>query len=265
MQVSWLAPVSFLVIVSAYTGANPRPQEPVTALPLAQQSEKALSGSLGIQDVTLSGTGVRTSGPDSETGNFTLQASSGGLSRFDFTAAGGTRSEGFNVSSGGTPQGFWTGTDSVSHPMAFHNTLAGAVWFFPALSILSTASSAPALVSYVGAETKLGISVQHIRIAAQNATVTASEYAMLQQFSSTDFYLDSSTLLPVAMVYRMHPDNDQNTDIIVEVDYSDYQTVRGVFVPFHIQKFLNGGLCWDLTVNSAAINTGLASSVFASN
>jgi hypothetical protein len=266
MRTRWLIPIYFCVASSVFATARQQSQALSTnGLALAQKAQAALSGSFGISDVTLSGTGTRTVGPDSETGNFTLEASGTSLSRFDFLTGGGTLSEVFNLSASGASSGFWIGTDGANHSMALHNTLAGAVWFFPPLSVLSQSAGPNALVSYVGEEAKLGVSVQHIRIAAQNSSLTASENSMLQQFSVTDFYLDPSTFLPVAMVYATHPDSDQNTDIIVEVDFSDYRAVRGVLIPFHIRKYFNASLCWDLTVTSASMNTGLASSMFSVN
>jgi hypothetical protein len=67
------------------------------------------------------------------------------------------------------------------------------------------------------------------------------------------------------MVYQIHPDNDQNKDIAVDVEYSDYRSVQGAIIPYRIRKYINGSLCWDLTVNSTAMNTGLAGTVFSAN
>ena len=78
-------------------------------------------------------------------------------------------------------------------------------------------------------------------------------------------YLDSSSLLPVALSFNTHPDNNALLNIRVEVDLSNYQVVKGVQIPFRIQKFLNGSLFLDLTIQSASVNTGLTVAIFSAN
>ena len=87
----------------------------------------------------------------------------------------------------------------------------------------------------------------------------------LVTLSSTDVYLDSSSLLPVAFAFNTHPDNNSLLNIPVEIDFSNYQAVNGAQIPFHIQKFLNGSLFLDMTIQSAAVNSGLTTSTFSSN
>jgi hypothetical protein len=74
--------------------------------------------------------------------------------------------------------------------------------------------------------------------------------------------LDSSSLLPVAMTFNTHADDDAFTNIALEIDFSMYQRVNGVQVPFHIQKLISGGLAVDITVQTVALNSGLSDSLF---
>jgi hypothetical protein len=243
-------------------------QQPVAtntqAVALASSALAALNGTTQVSDVTLTGTGTRTVGADVESGNFTLKALGDYQSRLDFVESAGTLSEVFNLSSN-TPQGFWLGTDGTQHPVASHNCLAGEVWFFPSLSVLAQASSTNYTALYVGLETKNGVSVQHIQIVPQSSAVSAVSNQMLAQIATTDVYLDSSSYLPVAIAFSTHPDDNANLNIPVEIDFSNYQNVQGVSIPFHVQKLMNGSLLLDLTVQSAQVNTGLTSAVFSSN
>src|SRR6266699_1727145 len=53
--------------------------------------------------------------------------------------------------------------------------------------------------------------------------------------------------------------NDQLVEHIpVEIHFSDYRSVNGVQVPFHVEKFLNNSLVLDFQAQSAAINSGLS-------
>jgi hypothetical protein len=73
------------------------------------------------------------------------------------------------------------------------------------------------------------------------------------------------TFLPASITFNAHPDNDSASNLLVEIDFSNYQSVNGFSVPMHIQKYLQGTLLIDLTVETAAFNTGIPLSEFAIN
>jgi hypothetical protein len=85
----------------------------------------------------------------------------------------------------------------------------------------------------------------------------------MQHLTQMDLYLDPTSLLPVALSFMTHPDNSELLDIPVQVQFSNYQSIGGVQIPFHVQKFLNGSLSLDVQVQSAVLNSGLSSSAFA--
>lgn len=254
--------LAFAVMFLVVPGALPQSSsQPATSNPqavsLANQALAALVGARQVSDVTLTGTATRTAGTDVETGNITLKALGYGDARLDLSSSGGTRSEVRNVSNG--PGGFWIGLDGASHALAAHNCMTDAAWFFPALSILSQLSNANLVASYVGPETRAGGNVYHIQLSIQPPGDTTG---MPQRLSAEDVYLSAPTFLPVAVVFNTHPDDDALTNIAVEVDFSNYQNVNGVQIPFRIQKYLNGSLFLDTTVQSAAVNSGLTDSEF---
>jgi hypothetical protein len=231
------------------------------AVALATQSYSALVGTTQINDATLSGTIVRTAGSDIGTGTVTLKALGTGQSRLDMNLSNGTRSEIRNLSSG-LAQGFWIAPNSSAHTAARHNNDTDAAWFFPALTVLSQASNSSYLFTYVGQETRNGTTVQHIRV-AQNISSTVDPTGLTVRLSTEDIFLDATSLLPVALAFNAHPDNNALANIPVEVDFSNYQLVNGVKIPFRIQQFFNGTLFLDITVQSAALNSGLTSTNFA--
>jgi hypothetical protein len=229
-----------------------------------------LSGNAQIADVTLTGTAIRIAGSDVGTGTVALKALGTLESRMDLSLSSGTRSEVRNASNG-VPQGSWLAPNGSVSNMAMHNCFTDAAWFFPALTVLSQTSNPNLSIAYVGLETKNGIPVQHLNFASVSTVQPTGPAGLrgpvvtLATLSSTDVYLNSSSLLPVAFVFSTHPDNDALTNIPVEIDFSNYQAVNGVQIPFHIQKFLNGSLFLDLTIQAASLNSGLTDSVFASN
>jgi hypothetical protein len=259
----------FALSASAQQASTTATQNP-QAVALATNSIAVLSGSAQITDVTLTGTATRIAGSDVGTGTVTLKALGTLDSRMDLSLSSGTRSEIRNASNG-APQGSWLAPNGSVSNMAMHNCFTDAAWFFPAFTVLSQASSPYVTAIYVGAETKNNVAVQHLRFASVSAAQPAGSSglpgaaASLATLSSTDVYLDSTSLLPVALAFNTHPDNDTLTNIPVEIDFSNYQVVNGVQIPFHIQKFLNGSLFLDLTIQAATLNSGLTDSVFASN
>lgn len=84
----------------------------------------------------------------------------------------------------------------------------------------------------------------------------------MQRLSRMDIWLDPSSLLPTAVAFNTHPDNNAFIDISNEIRFSDYQAFSGVAVPLHIQKFLNNSLALDLQLSNPSLNSGLSSSVF---
>jgi hypothetical protein len=235
-----------------------------TAVALATNSLAVLTGSAQISDVTLTGTATRTAGSDIESGNVTLKVLGTSDSRIDLVVSSGTRSE-IRTAPSGVPQGLWLAPGGSFNSMAMDNCFTDAAWFFPALTVLSQTSNPNLSISYVGQETKNGISVQHLQFAFNSGVQVPGFGDPLATLSSTDVYLDLSSLLPVAFAFNTHPDNDALVNIPVEVDFSNYRTVNGVQIPFHIQKYLNGSLFLDMTIQSATLNSGLTVSAFSSN
>ena len=178
----------------------------------------------------------------------------------DLALSTGTRTE-IRDAQTGVSLGQWMNPNSTSGHYAFQNCWTDAVWFYPALGSLTAGPSV--VLSYVGQETRNDATVQHI----QSYQYASGQFPgpTPQQLSTMDFYLDASSLLPVAMIFNLHPDNDAATNLVTEVDFSNYQNISGFLVPMRIQKYLQGNLVTDITVSNAAFNTGLSLSLFAIN
>jgi len=231
------------------------------AVTLLQNSLAALTGGKPITDVTLSGNARRIVGPDDESGTATLKAISGDAGRMDLTLSSGQRSEILN-STTTPPAGSWSGTDAVSHPIASHNLLNGSAWFFPVFAVSHRLSDSSFVATYVGHETRNGQAVEHVTVSQSSSVQTPPGVPTLQHLTQADFFLDSTTLLPVAIAFNTHPDNDMILDIPVEIRFSDYRPVSGAQIPFHVEKFLNNTLLLDLQFTNAQLNSGLSASLF---
>src|SRR5260370_26301954 len=156
----------------------------------------------------------------------------------------------------------WSGPDGVAHAISSHNLLTDPVWFFPAFPVAHGLSGSGYLVTYVGQETREGQAVEHLMISQTSPVQSPAGAPTLAHLSQMDFFLDSTTFLPAAVTFNIHPDNDAGLDIPIEIRFSDYRAVNGVQIPFRVQKFLNNGLVLDLQFATAVLNTGLAATQF---
>jgi hypothetical protein len=222
-----------------------------------------LIGNNSVTDVTLTGTVTWTAGSDIETGTATMYAKGTGESRVDLALTSSTHSDVRNDTLASYPQGASAVNGSALSASAIHNCWINAGWFFPALSFLANTSDSTLIFSYIGQETRNGESVQHVRIYRYLTTQSAATTSLTQQVSTADYYLDSTSLLPSAVTFNSHPDDDATTNIAIEVDFSNYQNVGGVQVPMHIQKYISGGIALDVTLTSSVFNSGLSDSLFA--
>ena len=246
--------VAFLSLAAYGQTAASSPQ----ALAYAAQAIAALTGGNPISDVTLIGNVTWNAGAN--TGTASLKALGTGESRMDLTLSSGTRSE-IRDAQTGALLGKWINPDNTSGQFAPHNCWTDAVWFFPALGSLAAGQNV--VLSYIGQEARNGSNVRHLRSYVYQSGTFSSPTP--QQLSVMDFFLDATTLLPVAITFNAHTDHDANTNLIVEVDFSNYQRIGGVAVPSHIQRFQQGALMVDLTITAASFNAGLPLSIFAIN
>jgi len=261
MTLNRLALAFCLSLIPCTVFSHQAPIQSPQGVALATQAMAALTGTTQVNDITLTGTATRTAGSDVESGSITLRALGTAESRLDLSANNGTRTEIRNLDSNSASQGFWIGLDGIAHSMANHNCATDAAWFFPALSVLSQLSNPDLVVTYIGNETRGDVSVQHLHFLLQSPVPSA----LVQQLGAEDVYLDASSNLPVAITFNAHPDNDASANLPVEVDFSNYQAVNGVQVPFRIQRLLNGSVLFDLTIQSATVNSGLTAAAFSPN
>jgi hypothetical protein len=230
------------------------------ALVYAAQSIAAMTGSTAISDVTLTGTVTWNAGAD--TGTATLRALGTGESRMDLVLTSGTRTE-IRDAQTGTPLGQWFAPNNSSGYFASQNCWTDTAWFFPVLGSLT--ASPGVVLSYIGQEVRNGESVQHIQSYVYQPNSASLPSPSPQQLSTMDFYLDATTLLPSAITFNAHPDNNANTNLLIEIDFSNYQTIGGVVVPMQIQKYQQGNPLVALVLTGASFNTGLSLSIFTIN
>jgi len=229
------------------------------AVALASQSLALLTKGSNIGDVTLTGT-VEWNGTDA--GNGTFKALGTEESRIDLVLSAGTRTE-IRDAQTGSPAGQWTLENQSAKAVSSQNCQTDAVWYFPALTSLGGRPNR--LLKYIGQETHNDTTVEHLRSYAFDPKLPREIAARFETLTAVDFYLDAATLLPVALSFNVHPDDDNNIDLLTEIQFSDYQNFSGVLVPMRIQKYSQGNLLLDVKVSNVALNTGVGIADFTVN
>lgn len=248
-------------LFSVYPSFAQQPPAP-SAPALLQKSLAALVGNTTVSDVTLTGTARHIAGSDDESGAATVKILASTGCRMDLTLPSGPLTEVYSTSASG-PSGSWSGPDGAAHPIAFHNLSTDSNWFFPALILANILGNQNSSLVYVGQETKDGTAVLHISSSHIPPPAAAAEATLLQQLSQTEIYFDATSLLPVAIAFYTHPDNNALLNIPVEIRFSAYQRQSGVQVPMHVQKFINNSLLLDLQFQNVVFNSGLSATSFA--
>jgi hypothetical protein len=254
---------SFLLISNSSLGSPQTPTSSTSsqqAITLLTQSETALAGSTTTNDVTLTGTARRIAGSDDETGGVVLKALASGAGRLDLNFASGGRAEVNDLTK--APTGTWSGPDRIIHAVPFHNLLNEPVWFFPGFAIGRRLSAPGYTTTYIGHETRQEQAVEHVAISQVAPSVWPPEAVSFQHLSQMDFYLDSTTFLPAAITFVVHPNDNELVDIQVEIRFSDYRSSSGNQVPFRVQKFVSNTLVLDIQVQNVSFNTGLTATNF---
>ena len=77
---------------------------------------------------------------------------------------------------------------------------------------------------------------------------------LISHLTAVDVYFNSATYLPMYLSYTIHPNENAAQDIPVDVQFSNYQVVNGIAVPFRIQRYVNGVLALDITVSGASFS-----------
>lgn len=244
---------------SLFSLQSPKSQQEASLL--AQHSHAALSGPSAADDVTLTGTVRRIAGSIDESGTVSLKAMASGEIRMDFNLPSGGWKEVVAHTAHG-PAGQWTGSDGKVHEIKQHNLAVETAWFFPGFVVRRMATAPPSLVEHAGREIRGGRALEHLSASRKFQEMPGDAGILMEGLSRCEVYLDPSTFLPESITFNTHPDSNALRDIPVEVRFSDYRSVSGAQIPFHVQQYLNGNLVLELQFETAVLNSGLNAGAF---
>lgn len=110
-------------------------------------------------------------------------------------------------------------------------------------------------IKWVGSTTVSGHAAVRVHMSVDTDAVSSL-------VTPEDWYLDAVTGLPLRVEYRA-PESHHPNDFSVEADeFSKFQTVNGLQIPYQITFYEDGTLKGVAIINSVAFNVGLSSSEF---
>lgn len=220
----------------------------------------AFSGLLTVHKVQLSGEATYFAGGLKDSGTASLTAADDGSSQMQLVLSDTGRITEAQTGTGSSARCQWSGGDGVSHSVDVANCWRPALWFLPALSLQPSLLSKSTEQTFadlgqttVGSGTAVYRGLQG-QIVPSGASLSKPTVTDRIKRSTVNLGLDPKSYLPAVLAYSVHPNNGAPISIAIEVHYSDYRTVAGAQIPFHIERYVNGSLQLDIIVSSATID-----------
>jgi hypothetical protein len=223
------------------------------AASVLQQAFAAMGGALPA-DTIATGTVTIVAGSLTESGSIRIQTR-GQSQSLEAIQAGSIQSS--VVYSGGLAS-HDEGDAKKMYPI--ERSLSSQSAAFPLPLVFWALRSPDAAASFIGDESVSGTPVSHVRISSTFAS--KPNLKRFAEFTTRDLWIASDTGLPVKMTYERREGGGSSPHVLVELDYSNYQNVRGVLYPFQILESLNGTPWTTIQISKVNLNTGLADTDF---
>ena len=201
----------------------------------------------------LDATAEWTAGSLHTSGAADLQANTDGSSRVQLSLGQSSRTE-TQTKADASRTCQWIDASGTSHNIVGPNCFVSIPWFAPGL-FTQPASLLPALIGTTddGEVSKTGSDFHQISYLLNLDGIDSASTTTLVDQSRVKVLYDPQTFLPSSLEYAIHPDDNDLQSLEVKVVFSDYRSVSGVMLPFHIEKFINRSLQIKLDINNASI------------
>lgn len=148
----------------------------------------------------------------------------------------------------------WIDSAGTSHEVLGPNCFLSIPWFAPGLFAQPTSQLPPLIGSADDGEiSKNGSSFHQISYVLNVEGTNSGDTKKLIEQSRVKVLYDLQSFLPASLEYSIHPDNDTSQSLDVRVVFSDYRSISGVMVPFHIEKYVQRSLQLKLDISTASI------------
>jgi hypothetical protein len=157
-----------------------------------------------------------------------------------------------------------TVSESKSQPTAipYHNTVNLGALSFPVLSLARALNDSSTSITLVGTASVGQRTAYQIRTQRSFNSVGSAGSTTMSYVSIKDYFLDTTSFLPLATRWMAHPPKDYRQEFPQEILFGDFRAVEGMIVPFSVSETLAGQKTWEFQAESFNVNVGLTESDF---
>jgi hypothetical protein len=235
-----------LVCPSAYSQSS-------TPSVFQEKVQAAVSGGKPFSVLNLTAAAEWTAGSTHESGTAQLQAKIDGSSNVQLSLGQASRTE-VQTKADSSRSCQWTDGAGTTHATVGANCFIAIPWFAPGL-FTQPVSQLPVLLATTddGEVSKNGSALHQVGylLNLQGADSTSTNQMVSQ--STVKVFYDPQTSLPDSLEYFVHPDSNDLQNIPVRVVFRNYQSVSGIMLPFHVEKYVNRTLQLALDITNASI------------
>jgi len=217
------------------------------------QSRMAVSAGKPFSVVNLTATAEWTAGSLQESGTAQLQAKADGSTNVQLNLGQASRTES-QTKTDASRTCAWVDNTGTSHYILGPNCFVAVPWFAPSLFTQSLSVLPPLLLTTdMGDVVKNNAIFHQISYLLNLQGANSSSASQATSLSTVKILYDPQTHLPARLEYLIHPDTNDLQDLEVEVLFSNYQSVSGLMLPFHIEKYVHHTLQLKLDVSNASV------------
>jgi hypothetical protein len=243
-------PYLFLMAVIAPAA---RGQQTATPSLFQEKAQAAITSGKSFHVLNLTANAEWVAGSQHESGTAQLMASVDGSTNVQLNLGQASRTE---VQTAANPfrTCTWSNSAGTSYSIMGANCFIAIPWFAPGLFTQSS-SVLPALLttSDDGEITKDNEILHQVRFLLNRQGMNTASTQQLIALSTVKVFYNPQTLLPDSLEYNIHPDDNDLQNIDVKVVFSNYQSVSGMMVPFHIERYIHHTLQLTLNISNAVL------------
>jgi|GEM_PF-3326735 len=225
-----------------------------TSLEFLDHAQAAVLGGRTSTSLRFSGTAEWIAGSLHETGTVQAESHADGSTSLQLALATASRTEtqtSLNSSRGCS----WVDASGTSHAIDGPNCYLAIPWFAPSLYAQPISRLPPSLYIRDGGEvTKDNATRRQISYVSNLGGAGPASAKKAADSNPVHVFYDPVSFLPASLEYRLHPDSDTSSNLEVRVLFSDYRSISGVMVPFHIEKYVQRSLQLKLDLDTCVVD-----------
>jgi len=245
---------------TATTGAQLPANRDPQAVVLLQNAFIALGGAMQALPTSFSASGTHTEFLAASPASYTVRLTALGIDkvRWETELPSGTVTSIIRGRRG------WIKDADGTTVLSISQVVGQGVENLPLLALAKWANSTNVLVSLAGLEPLDATSAYHLVLTESRNPVAPPESdseKILRAVTQVDLYIDQKTNLPIRLRYYEHL-GDWRRAVPVDLVFSDFRSVGGLFFPFTLSRYRSGQLASETKFQSATLNVSATDDLF---